>query len=185
MLLGLAAFSTLDGFALIAYSWEQETMYYVRLATAPVAGAALGLSLRLMKSLGPLRTFQMGLCSLCAGLGTMCFAQWHTRLLLVALSCAGGVSLCLLPALRLLATQIAPNQQAAATATILSVATAANALGLGVHAYLFAEAAAHGLLYAPFAVGTIFALIALLSAVACPPPEEAWTSSPHAKPRSQ
>ena len=50
MLLGLAALSTLDGFALIAYSWEQETMYYVRLATGPAAGLAVVGSLPLQVS---------------------------------------------------------------------------------------------------------------------------------------
>ena len=37
-LIALAAYSTLDGFALIAYSWEQETMYYARLLALPAAG---------------------------------------------------------------------------------------------------------------------------------------------------
>ena len=40
-LFGLASFVVLDGFALIAYGWEQETVYYVRLASLPFGGLAV------------------------------------------------------------------------------------------------------------------------------------------------
>ena len=127
---------------------------------------------------------QLGVACLAASLLLLCFAQWHVRLLFLALVLAGGFGFGLLPVLRLLATQVAPAQQAAATATVLAVGHGAKAIGLAVHAYVFAEAAAHGLLYAPFALGAVASLVALVLAVACPPPEEAWRSSPHAHSRT-
>ena len=177
MLIALAAFSTLDGFALIAYSWEQETMYYVRLATLPSCGLAVVSSIFLMRDssiVGPLRTLQLGLVLLLLSLFVMCFAQWHTSLLLLGLMLCAGVTLGLLPALKLLAAQVAHDQQAAATATILAVANGSRAIGLAMHAYVFEEAAAHGVLNATFVLGMAAATIALLVAVIMPPPAEAW-----------
>ena len=180
LLLGTMSLSTLDGFALIAYAWEQETMYYVRLASWPASGLAILLSLPLLRLVGPRRTLQLGVLSLCLALPVACLAQWHSHLLFLALVLAGGVALGVLPALRLVATQVPPAQQAAATATVLAVGHGAKAVGLAMHAYLFEAAAARGLLYAPFALGACFAWLALAVAVLFPPPDDAWRSSPHA-----
>ena len=183
MLIALAAFSTLDGFALIAYSWEQETMYYARLLALPSTGAFLLASIVLMResgslfAIGPLRTMQLSLVLLLLSLLLMCFAQWHTYLLLLALVLCGGAGLGVLPALRLLSTQVAHDQQAAATATVLAVAHGARAFGLALHAYVFEEATAHGTLNATFVLGLVAAFVALLVAVAIPPSPTAWRLS--------
>lgn len=172
---GVAAFSTLDGFAMVAYSWEQETMYYVKLATLPAAGFALAASAWLPRVIGSLRTFQLSILLLLISLSLMCLAQWHERLLAASLMLAGGAAVAVLPVLRLLSTQASPTQQAGTAAAVLAVAHGARAIGLATHAYLFEHAAAYGLLYAPFAVGTVSASVALFVALVLAPPERAWT----------
>ena len=89
----------------------------------------------------------------------------------------GGAGLGVLPALRLLSTQVAHDQQAAATATVLAVAHGARAFGLALHAYVFEEATAHGTLNATFVLGLVAAFVALLVAVAIPPSPTAWRLS--------
>jgi hypothetical protein len=174
LLLGLSAFSVLDGYALISYQWEQETMYYVRLATMPAGGVAVLASIWLMRVIGPLRTMQLAVALPFASLLLMCFAQWHTHLLFGSLVLAGGAGLAVLPVLRLLATQVAPDKQAAGTATILAVAHGSRAVGLSLHAFVFDEAAARGVLYAPFAFGALALAFALFIALVIPPPDHAW-----------
>ena len=178
LIVSLAAFSTLDGFALIAYQWEQETMYYARLSALPAAALSVLASYYLMREpprgLGPLRTLQLGallvlVANLVGGL-----AQWHPALLLLALALCAGAGLGLLPVLRLLSAQVGADQQAGGNAVVLAVATGARACGLALHAVVFKEAAAHGVLNATFVVGAACATAALLIAVALPPPPEAW-----------
>ena len=188
MLIAMAAFSTLDGFALIAYSWEQETMYYVRLVTLPSGCVAILASLLLMRDhsgIGPRRTLQLGLLSLFLALLTMCFAQWHTHLLLLALMLGSGASLGVLPVLRLLSAQVATDQQAAANAAVLAVANGCRALGLALHAKVFQEAAMRGILNAPFALGALAAGLALLVGVLLAPPAEAWRVGAARSPREE
>jgi len=177
-LLAFAAFSTLDGFALIAYGWEQESMVYVRFATLPAAGLASLLGVRLMRRIEPLRTLQIGLGCLFCSLLAMSFAQWHVGLLYLALVLAGGSTLAVLPILRLIGTQAGATQQASASAMLLAVAHAAQGVGLLSHAYIFDNAAAHGVLFAPFAFGALASFFALAFALCFPPPEHAWLVDP-------
>lgn len=177
-LLAFAAFSTLDGFALIAYGWEQESMVYVRFATLPAAGLASLLGVRLMRRIEPLRTLQIGLGCLFCSLLAMSFAQWHVGLLYLALVLAGGSTLAVLPILRLIGTQAGATQQASASAMLLAVAHAAQGVGLLSHAYIFDNAAAHGVLFAPFAFGALASFFALAFALCFPPPEHAWLVEP-------
>ena len=174
LLIGVSAYSTTDGYALTAYSWEQETMYYARLAILPSAGLAVAASLPLSRTLGPKRTLQLGLASLWCAMSLMCFAQWHPSLLVASLVLAGGLALGLLPALRLLTTRVQPSQQAAATAAVLAVGTASRAVGLALHAFIFQSAVAVGMLYAPFALGAFSLALALAVAVVCAPPPDVW-----------
>ena len=103
------AFSTLEGFTLTAFSWEQESIYYVRMEFLPAfVGAVLG-STWLVSRIGALRTLQIGILCLAAALGTMCFAQWHAWLLYGALLLASGAGLTVLPVLRVLITQVGPT----------------------------------------------------------------------------
>jgi len=177
-LLGIAAFSCLDGYALIAYGWEQETMYYVRFATLPAAGLAASLSLCLIRRIEALRTLQLGIACLFFSLVAMCFAQWHVGLLYLALLLAGGSTLTLLPILRLVGAQAGPTQQASVAAALLAVAHASQAIGLLTHAFLFERAAAVGILFAPFALGAVAAAMALAIALCCAPSKHAWQLTP-------
>ena len=165
----LGALSTLDGFALTAYQWEQETIYYVRLVALGACVAAVAASLPLLRLFGPLITLQMGLLALLLSLLLLCLAQWHVALLYAALGLAGTSALGVLPALRLLATQLPAGQQAAASASVLAVAHGSKALALAAHAYLFEEASARGILYGPPLLGALAAAVALVISAACAP----------------
>lgn len=172
---GLAAFNTLDGFALIAYAWEQEAMYYARLAALPSAALSLVGSSWMLRNLGARGTLQFALACLSAALVIMCFAQWHVMLLYLSLAFAGGFALVVFPILRLLSAQAEPSQQAGATAAIISVAHGAKAVGIALQSYLFENGAMRGLLFAPYALGSVGAIGALLVALTCSPPEHAFT----------
>jgi MFS family permease len=174
LLFGVNAFTTLDGFALTAYGWEQEAMYYAKLIALPSAMLAILLSVVLMRTVGPLRTLQLGLLSIASALALMCIAQWDVTLLYVALASLGGSGFMVLPVLKLLSSEREKASQASATAAILAVAHAAQAAGLAVHGYLFERSASVGVLYAPFALGLLSTLAALMIATLCVPPERVW-----------
>ena len=86
------------------------------------------------------------------------------------------------PCLDVASAEVAPDNQAAATATVLAVANGSRALGLALHAYVFEEAAAHGVLNAPAVLGAVFAAVALAIAFAMPPPPTAWRLQPTGEP---
>lgn len=152
-------------------------MYYVRLAVLPTGALAIVASFYLMREkggIGPKRTLQLGTLCLFLSLLVACLAQWHERLLVVALMLGSGSGLGVLPILRLLSAQVAANQQAAANATVLAVANGCRALGLALHAKVFQEAAMHGVLNATFALGSVAAGLALVVGLLLAPPDDAW-----------
>ena len=173
VVLGAASLSTLDGWALLSHGWEQETMYYLRLATVPASLVGLFAAIHLQRAYGALPTMQLGVCGLGATNLLLCAAAAHTWLLLGALVLAGSACLVLLPALRILSAQSAAAQ-AGTAATLLAVAHGSRAVGLALHAYVFERASARRVLYAQFALGAALEGIALLITFAVPP--TAWAA---------
>ena len=109
LVVALASFTVLDGWAVLAYGWQQETVNYVKTAVAPAAIASLAAALPLQRALGTPRLVRLGVLVVSLSMFLMAVAEFSVCIFVIALLLLGSAT-CLFPAvLLLLSTQVSKS----------------------------------------------------------------------------
>jgi len=155
LVVAVAAFTTIDGWAVLAFGWQQETVNYVKFAAAPAAILSLSLALPLQRRLGNANLIRLGVSLITGAMVLMALAEFNVVLFVLALLLMGLAS-CLAPAvLLLLSTQAPPSQQASTQATFSAIIHGLAAGALAMHGALFKAGGELGYVSLPFAVGAV------------------------------
>ena len=105
LVVALTSLTVLDGWAVLAYGWQQETVNYVKTAVAPAVIVSLAAALPLQRALGTTRLVRLGVLVVSLSMFLMAVAEFSVCIFVVALLL--GSATCLFPAvLLLLSTQV-------------------------------------------------------------------------------
>ena len=106
LVVALSSLTVLDGWAVLAYGWQQETVNYVKTAVAPAVIVSLAAALPLQRALGTTRLVRLGVFVVSLSMFLMAVAEFSVCIFVVALLLLGSAT-CLFPAvLLLLSTQV-------------------------------------------------------------------------------
>lgn len=161
LVVALTSLTVLDGWAVLAYGWQQETVNYVKTAVAPAVIVSLAAALPLQRALGTTRLVRLGVLVVSLSMFLMAVAEFSVCIFVVALLLLGSAT-CLFPAvLLLLSTQAPQSQQASTQATFSAVTHGLAAGALALHGYLLKQGGLMGYESLPFAVSALLTLISV------------------------